>query len=163
MAKKETYSLRVERTILAKRDDVFRAWVTPELLKQWLHPGEGWTTPVAEMDVRVGGRFRWGIRGPDGGTFYEVGEFLDIRAPERLVYTCRFEDDEVDFDMPKDETIVRVDFSDVPGGTKVTLVSDGYSKANERDDHQNGWPAFLTSLAQLVERDAQRASLATKR
>jgi uncharacterized protein YndB with AHSA1/START domain len=158
MAKKKTFSLRVERTILAKRADVFRAWITPELLKQWLHAGEGWTTPIAEMDVRVGGRFRWGIRGPDGGTFYEVGEFLDITPPERLVYTCRFEDDEVDFQMPKDETIVRVDFIDVPGGTRVTLVSDGYSKANERDDHQNGWPGFLANLALLVERDARRTA-----
>jgi len=147
----KTFSLRIERTIAAPRERLFRAWTTPELLKQWLHPGKDWTTPVAEVDLRADGAFRWGIRGPDGGTFYEVGEFVEIVRPERLVYTCRFEDEEVDFDMPKDETIVRVTFETVPGGTRIVLIQEGYSKEAERDDHQNGWPNFLDNLAKLVE------------
>jgi uncharacterized protein YndB with AHSA1/START domain len=146
----KTYSLRIERTIAADRDALFHAWTTPALLKQWLHPGNDWTTPIAEIDLRVNGAFRWGIRGPDGGTFYEVGEFLEIVPPERLVYACRFEDDDVDFDMPKDETIVRVTFETVAGGTRMVLVQEGYSKAAERDDHQKGWPSFLDNLAKLV-------------
>ena len=147
----QTHSLRIERTFAATREALFRAWTTPALLQQWLHPSDDWTTPVAEVDLRVGGAFRWGVRGPDGGTFYEIGEFREIVPPERLVYTCRFDDREVDFEMPKDETIVRVTFETVPNGTRIVLIQEGYSKASERDDHQNGWQGFLDSLAKLVE------------
>jgi uncharacterized protein YndB with AHSA1/START domain len=65
----QTHRLQVERTIRAPREALFRAWTTPDLLKQWLHPADDWSTPIAEMDLRVGGAYRWGVRGPDGGTF----------------------------------------------------------------------------------------------
>jgi len=146
-----TFALRIDRIIKGSREACFRAWTTPDLLKQWLHPDDSWSTPVAEVDLRVGGSLRWGVRGPDGGTFYEVGEFLEIAPPERLVYTCRFEHDQVDFDMPDDECIVRVTFEAVPEGTRVVLVQEGYTVESQRDEQQNGWPAFLDMLARLVE------------
>ena len=146
-----THALRIERTFAAPREALFRAWTTPELLKRWLHPGSDWTTPVADVDLRVGGSYRWGIRGPDGGTFYEVGEFLEITPPERLVYTCRFEDNDVDFDMPKEETIVRVTFEVVSDGTRMILIQEGYVNVTDRDGQQNGWPRFLDNLALLTE------------
>jgi uncharacterized protein YndB with AHSA1/START domain len=147
----KTHALRIERTFRASREALFRAWTTPDLLKEWLHPGADWSTPVAEVELRVGGSFRWGIRGPDGATFYEVGEFLEIDPPESLVYSCRFEDDEVDFEMPKEETIVRVRFDIVPDGTRMTLIQEGYGSAAHRDQQQNGWPGFLDNLGRLTE------------
>jgi uncharacterized protein YndB with AHSA1/START domain len=153
----KTFAVRIDRFIAASREALFSAWTTPDLLKQWLHPDDSWTTPIAEVDLRVGGSLRWGVRGPDGGTFYEVGEFLEISPPERLVYTCRFLHDEVDFDMPDDECIVRVTFESVPGGTRLILVQEGYTVESQRDEQQNGWPAFLDMLARLVEIGARSA------
>jgi uncharacterized protein YndB with AHSA1/START domain len=151
-----TYSLRVERTIAAPREALFAAWTTPDLLKQWLHASPAWSTPIVEMDLRVGGGYRWGIRGPDGGTFYEVGEFREIAPPERLVYTCRYEDAEVSFEMPHEEMLVRVEFQSLPdgSGTRVVVVQEGYLRAADRDAQQDGWPDFLDQLAELAERKA---------
>jgi hypothetical protein len=46
---------------------------------------------------------------------------------------------------------VRVTFEAVPGGTRVIVVQEGYTVESQRDDQQNGWPAFLAMLARLVE------------
>jgi uncharacterized protein YndB with AHSA1/START domain len=153
----KTFDLRVERVIAAPREALFQAWTTPDLLKQWLHPNAEWTTPVVEMDLRVGGAYRWGIRGPDGGTFYEIGEFREIAPPARLVYTCRFEDAEVSFSMPHEEMLVEVDFVALPGsqGTRVVVAQRGYRRAEDRDAQQQGWPDFLAQLAALAERKAR--------
>jgi len=151
----KTYSLRIERLIAAPPEKLFRAWTTPRLLQRWLHPGENWTTPIAEVDLRVGGSFRWGIRDSRGRTFYEVGEFRKIEPPTSLVYSCRFEDEEVDFDLPKAETVIRVTFEKTPGGTRMVLVQEGYTKESDRDGQQNGWQGFLDNLAKLVETEEE--------
>ncbi len=54
------------RVFGAPRHLVFDAWTNPELLKQWLLGPPGWTMPVCEIDLRVGGRYRYVWRGPDG-------------------------------------------------------------------------------------------------
>jgi uncharacterized protein YndB with AHSA1/START domain len=148
---RETFDLRVERTFDAPREAVFRAWTTPDLIKQWMHPADDWSTPVAECDLRVGGQYRWGIRSPELGTFYEVGVFQEVEPPERLVFTCRFECDDFSGDMPQEETRVTVEFQDLGERTHVILSQSGYLEAADRDAHQNGWPAFLATLAKLVE------------
>jgi len=144
-----THSLRVERVIAAPAASLFEAWTTPALLQQWLHPADDWTTPVADTDARVGGSYRWGVRSPEGATFYEVGEFLELVRPRRIAYTCRFEDEGA-FGMPAEEHIVRVAFEPVEGGTRVVVVQEGYLDAAQRDQQQQGWPAFLGQLEKLV-------------
>ena len=59
-------SLRVERTYDASPEEVFDAWTNPEVLRRWwaVHP-EG-TTPIAEVDLRVGGRYRLSMESPEG-------------------------------------------------------------------------------------------------
>ena len=147
----ETYSLRVERIFEAAPEAVFSAWTTPDLLKQWLHPAD-WSTPTAEVDLRVGGTYRWGVCSPDGGTFYEVGVFREISPPKRLVYTCRYEHDTFEHDMPDEEMLVTVELEDLGGRTRCVVVQEGYERIEDRDDQQNGWPAFLDTLAKLVEK-----------
>jgi len=146
----QTYALRVERVIGAAQEPLFDAWTTPSLLQQWLHPAEDWSTPVADTDARVGGRYRWGVRSPEGATFYEVGEFLEVVRPERLVYTCSFEDEANAFDMPQEEHVVRVSFERLAEGTRVVVVQEGYLKGDQRDAQAQGWPAFLDQLTKLV-------------
>jgi uncharacterized protein YndB with AHSA1/START domain len=146
-----THSLRVERTFDAPREALFRAWTTPDHVKQWLHPSPEWSTPVAEIDLRVGGAYRFGVHSPEQGTFYEVGEYREIRPPERLVYTCRYEAEECNFDMPPEETLVTVEFHDAGSRTRVVVVQEGYRKVEDRDAQQQGWPGFLETLARFVE------------
>ena len=54
-------TLEVRRTIAAPREAVFRAWTEPEMLMKWWRVDAGWSTPIAEVDLRVGGRYRLGM------------------------------------------------------------------------------------------------------
>ena len=80
-------TLRLTRTFAAPRKKIFRAWTEPEALKKWWGP-EGYATPLAEVDLRVGGRYRLGMRKlPKGDLFYLVGTYREVQPPEKLVYT----------------------------------------------------------------------------
>ncbi len=77
-------TVRLTRFFAAPRERVFRAWTVAEEFKQWWGPGRH-TTEAAEMDLRVGGKYRITMRRPDGRIQYLFGTYLDIRPPERLV------------------------------------------------------------------------------
>ena len=84
-------SLRVERSYDALPEEVFDAWTNPEVLRRWwaVHP-EG-TTPIAEVDLREGGRYRLSMEGPDGERHTVQGEYSEVDRPHRLVYSWRWE------------------------------------------------------------------------
>lgn len=84
--------LAITRVFDAPRDLVFDAWTKPELLTRWLGIHNGWTFPVCEVDLRVGGRYRWVWRGPDGNEMGVGGVYREIARPERLVSTERFDE-----------------------------------------------------------------------
>ena len=75
----------------APRELVFEALTTPELLRQWYGP-DGWELVVCEMDVRVGGAWRFLSRTADGREVGQHGTFLEVEPPERLVQTERWTD-----------------------------------------------------------------------
>lgn len=90
----------VVRTFQAPRTLVFDAWTKPELLQRWLLGPPGWTMPVCEMDVRVGGRFRWRWRNAEtGAEFGFVGEFHEVVRPSRLVHVERYDAGDVGGEM----------------------------------------------------------------
>ncbi|MEO8466633.1 MAG: SRPBCC family protein [Gammaproteobacteria bacterium] len=77
----------VVRDFRAPRATVFDAWTKPELISQWLLGPPGWTMPVCEMDLRVGGKFRWRWRSDAGAEFGFSGVFREVVQPSRLVHT----------------------------------------------------------------------------
>jgi len=81
------------RVFDAPRQLVFDAWTKPELVKRWLLGPDGWTMPVCEIDLRVGGKYRWVWRRErDGSEMGIGGVYREIAAPERLVATERFDE-----------------------------------------------------------------------
>jgi uncharacterized protein YndB with AHSA1/START domain len=80
------------RTFDAPRRLVFDAFTKPELIKRWLGVRAGWTMPVCEVDLRVGGTYRYVWRGPKGNDMGMGGVFREIVAPERIVATEKFDD-----------------------------------------------------------------------
>lgn len=80
--------IEVSRRFAAPRDLVFRAFTEPELMQRWLLGPPGWTMPVCEMDLRVGGAYRWEWQSEtEDARFGFHGTFLEVVVPERLVET----------------------------------------------------------------------------
>lgn len=107
----------VTRAFDAPRAMVFEAYTRPELLKRWLGAFGGWSLDVCEVDLVVGGAYRWVWRGPDGAQMGISGRYLEVAAPERLVCTEQF--DEAWY---PGEGIVTVDFIEKAGATTLTLT-----------------------------------------
>jgi len=85
--------LVISRDFAAPRKLVYDAHTKPELVRQWLLGPPGWTMPVCDMDVRVGGKYRWEWRKQtDGTTMGMGGVYREVKAPERLVSTEKFDD-----------------------------------------------------------------------
>jgi uncharacterized protein YndB with AHSA1/START domain len=79
------------RVFDAPRTLVFDAFTKPELVKQWLLGPPGWSMPVCEIDLRVGGAYRYVWRNTDGHEMGMGGVYREIAAPRRLVATERFD------------------------------------------------------------------------
>ena len=85
--------IAMTRVFDAPRQLVFDAHTKPDLVRQWLLGPPGWSMPVCEMDLRVGGTYRWVWRHDANGTEMGMGGvYREIVAPERLVTTERFDD-----------------------------------------------------------------------
>jgi len=84
-------SFRLQRRFYRPRENVFRAWTDPEVLRRWWCP-EGWIPAEIEVDLRVGGSYRIGMRRRSGGEpVYVCGSFLEVDSPEKLAYTWQWE------------------------------------------------------------------------
>jgi uncharacterized protein YndB with AHSA1/START domain len=83
--------IALTRVLDAPRALVWKAYTTPELLKRWLGVHNGWTLDVCEVDLRVGGAYRYVWRGPGGAEMGMRGTFREVVAPERLVTDERFD------------------------------------------------------------------------
>ncbi len=85
--------LVMTREFAAPRALVFEAYTKPELVQIWLLGPPGWSMPVCEIDLKVGGRYRYLWRhDTDGREMGVGGVYREIKAPERLVVTERFDD-----------------------------------------------------------------------
>jgi len=111
-----------------EREDVYAAWTSPELLKQWWW-GAGNTAPsTAEVDLRVGGRLCLELQLSDGRTRRASGRYLEISRPERLAYTWSWDIESGDPEVK----VVRVELSEHPRGTRVVVEESGYLGTPER-------------------------------
>lgn len=93
-------AIRIERTFAAPAVAVFEAWTSADLLRRWYPPGADWDTPVAEVDLRVGGLLRLVMRSPDGEEFGGGGEYREISPPTRLVFTWAWDRPDVADGVP---------------------------------------------------------------
>jgi uncharacterized protein YndB with AHSA1/START domain len=80
------------RLFNAPRHLVWEAFTRPELVKRWLLGPDGWSMPVCEIDLRVGGSYRYVWRHTDGKEMGMGGVFREIQIPERVVATEKFDE-----------------------------------------------------------------------
>jgi len=84
--------LAMTRVFDAPRELVFAAYTKPELIRRWLGVQNGWSMSVCEVDLRVGGTYRYVWSKPSSPDMGMAGIFREIRAPERIVSSERFDD-----------------------------------------------------------------------
>lgn len=119
----------VIRDFRAPRDVVFDAWTKPELVKRWLLGPPGWTMPVCEMDLRVGGKFRWRWRNADGAEFGFAGEFREVVRPSHIVHTQSYDPGTVGGSMGA-EALITADLTEKNGVTTYRTTIRYQSKAD---------------------------------
>jgi uncharacterized protein YndB with AHSA1/START domain len=146
--------LVVSREFAAPREVVWKAWTEPEQMKQWLRLGEGLTIESVKVDLRVGGKFRLQTRMADGEYFTAAGRYLEVKPPERLVYTWDWEKDGggTEFgELEGKETQVSVEFRATGNGTQLVLTHERFDSTESRDRHEGGWKDWMSRLAKFVE------------
>jgi uncharacterized protein YndB with AHSA1/START domain len=139
--------IQITREFAAPRDLVYQAWTRPDLIKRWWSANRGQVT-LAEVDLRVGGRWRF-VMVADGG--FEVGfhgEYLELIDNERIVSTEVFEG------MPEGEAVNTMTFTEANGRTTMTILVQ-HSTQEHRDAHINsGMEAGMQEAMDLLEQVA---------
>jgi uncharacterized protein YndB with AHSA1/START domain len=127
------------RTFDAPRQLVWDCHTKPELVKRWLFGPDGWSMPECEIDLRVGGRYRYLWRHRDGREMAMSGILRDVVEPERIVNTELFDEDWTD-----GETVVTTTFTERKGKTTLNMIIR-YSSTKARD------AALATPMAEGME------------
>jgi len=141
----EKPSLALTRSYPVAPEKVWRAWTDPQALKRWWGPGGKDPVSVAELDLRVGGRFRIVFGGPLG-TDHEVrGVYREVVANRRLVFTWTWPRT-----TPERESLVSLDFRPAGGGTELAFLHQQLFDESVRDGHRRGWTESLVKLEQYL-------------
>ncbi|MEY1555790.1 SRPBCC domain-containing protein [Yoonia sp. R2331] len=135
-------TLTTSRTIAAPQAAVFDAWLNPEMLRQFMRPGPGMTTPSATNDPKQGGRFDLVMRAGDDDIPH-AGTYLEIDPHNRIVFTW-------ESPFSADDSTVTLDFAPDGDGTAVTLTHVRFVSEESRDNHMGGWTAILEALGETL-------------
>ena len=139
-------TLFMKRTFKASREDVFRAWTTPDKLMQWFAAGKDYIGSVADVDLRVGGTFRMGMKHvPSGKSHVATGVYKEVRFPERIVFTWSWEGE-----AQHGESRITIDLRDLGGDTEMHFTQEFLPNKKERDDHETGWTACFEKLQNVL-------------
>jgi uncharacterized protein YndB with AHSA1/START domain len=140
--------IRVSRSFEAPRALVWRAFTEPDLVKRWLTGPPGHTMPECEIDLRVGGRWRYVWSTPEG-MMSAWGAFVELVPERRMVHTETF-----DFCRDK-ESLVETELTDAGGGTLVVMTMNFDSLESRdtalRSGMADGMEASYVNLDALLE------------
>ena len=152
------HTILITRVFNAPRELVWRAWTEPQHVEKWFGP-KGFSTTVEKQELRVGGRSRFVMHGPDGKHYPCEGTYLEVALGERLVTTDEFAEDfenTAGGDLPQGIilTVLFEDVGDDGAKTRVTLRIQ-HPSAEEKKKHEDmgvvgGWNSTLDCLEELL-------------
>jgi uncharacterized protein YndB with AHSA1/START domain len=155
----EKFDLRIERTLDAPRDLVWKAWTDPEHIKRWWAP-RPYQTPECEIELRPGGKFYTLMTGPEG--FHEAGTacILEAVPGERIVWTSALSEGYRPNEFPPEGcgafpfTAIHT-FEDAGGGKTRYTATVLHRNAADRDAHaamgfQDGWGTCADQLGEVA-------------
>lgn len=131
----------------APREQVFRGLTEPTEVVKWWGP-HGFTLPRAEIDLRVGGGYRFVMKPSEGDPFHVSGRFLSIDPPRGISYAFRYEEP-----TPDDrETVVTIGLEDRGQQTAVLLTQGVFATQERLVLHRGGWSDSLERLKSVLEK-----------
>jgi len=134
-------SLTIKRRIKAPPAKVYGAWTDPEKIMHWFGPHETVAGSVrAELDVRVGGRFRANFDTADGEHHQVGGIYREVVPDERLAFSWAWHS------TPERESLVTLTFRPDGDGTMLTLHHEQFFDQAARDGHEHGWTGTMDKL-----------------
>jgi len=150
--------LVLTRVFDAPREAVWKAWTDPRRLMRWWGP-QGFTSPSCQMDLRVGGKYLFCMRSPEGRDYWSTGVYHDIVPMERIVLTDSFADEKGNV-VPAShygmqgawplELLVTVTFENDRGKTIMTLRHAGLP-SDAMGDCEDGWSGSFDKLADSLK------------
>ena len=148
---REKPALALNRSYPVGPEKVWRAWTDAEALKRWWGPGPNEPVSLAQLDVRVGGRFRI-VFGGAQGTDHEVqGVYKEVvpcskTTQGRLVFTWTWPRT-----TPERESVVTIVFKAAGNGTELDFRHEQLFDESVRDGHKRGWTGALDKLADFLK------------
>jgi uncharacterized protein YndB with AHSA1/START domain len=151
--------LIINRTFDAPRDLIWKAWMDPELMMRWWGP-KGFTAPACTIDFRVGGRYLYCMRSPEGQDYWSTGVYHEIVQPERIICSDSFADEKgnvvpaTHYDMSPDfplELQVTVTLEEQDGTTRMTLRHVGIPPGIMSEMCEAGWNESFDKLAESLK------------
>jgi len=142
----EKPSLTLSRHYPVAPEKVWRAWTDPQAVKRWWGPTPGEPVSLAELDVRVGGRFRIVFGGPDGKLHECAGTYKEVVPNRKLVFTWSWPNS-----TPERVSVVTIVFKDLNGKTELIFKHEQLFDEKVRDDHKRGWTGSLDKLEQFLK------------
>jgi uncharacterized protein YndB with AHSA1/START domain len=141
--------IEIARDFQAPRPLVFDAFTRPELVRRWLLGPDGWSMPVCEIDLRVGGRYRYVWRKEGVDDMGMGGVFREVEAPARLVASEKFDDA-----WYPGEAVNTTVFREDAGITRATITvryeSQEARDAASRSGMEHGMAAGYNRLEKLL-------------
>ena len=144
-----SFELRLRRLVPAPPARVFAALTRPEDVARWWGP-HLFATQGVELDLRVGGRYRFTMQPPEGDRFHVSGEFLEIDPPSALAFTFRWDEPTTD----DRETVVTLTLDVVGEATELALRQGDFATEERLALHRGGWGDRLDKLSALLEAGA---------
>ena len=136
--------LQITRIFEASPEKLFDAWFTREQWQAWIGP-EGGRCDVPVLEPHVGGRYRLTMHIEGRPEIPVEGIFREVDRPRTLAFTWGWAL------SGNPDTLVRLTFRAVPGGTELTLVHEGLPTEDDRIGHGKGWNSTLNKLARFVK------------
>jgi uncharacterized protein YndB with AHSA1/START domain len=145
--------LEITRVYKAPRKLVYAAITAREHIARWMAPN-GFTMPVCEGDLRVGGKWRCCMVSPEGKEIWLGGVYTEVVPDRKVVCTHAWDDDN---GKPGHETLLTIELDDADGGTKLTLHQAVFDSRESREGHRDGWNECLDKLGVVLDAIAKGA------
>ena len=144
--------VRIDRHYPFAAEKVWRAWTEPQALSRWFGTARPGAVTEAEVDLRVGGRYRIVSKLPDGETHDVSGVYQEVVPHSRLVFTWAWRS------TPDRVSRVSIDFVARDGGTALRFVHDRFFDDHARINHERGWQPVFDQLDAYLQLDTQDAT-----